>query len=265
MNEDTVKAGMKKPHLTIGCISFIVIGLMLTGITDARIDPESVVGIWLFEDGDVVEDSSGNDNDGELVGGPKWTDEGKFGGGLEVQNNHVKVPITVDYDEITVMTWFNLGAGNVRPRFVGNDHTDVTLKGFQLMYNTATTNSFFDVGTGAQRRAAQFNFTADPGEWYHYAGTYDGSTVRAYMDGELMAESACEGAIADSGIDVLIGLRPGGDQFNGILDEVAIFNKALDQDDIKAIMEQGLNKVLATAVEPSRKLTNTWGRIKSYH
>ena len=259
---------MKKTHLTIGCISSIVIGLMLTGITDARIDPESVVGIWLFEDdGDLGKDSSGNDNDGEPVNGPKGTDEGKFGGGLDlpVNNDQLQVPITVDYDEITVMTWFNLGAGNTRPRFVGNDHTDVTLKGFQLMYNTATTASFFDVGTGAQRRAAQFNFTADVGEWYHYAGTYDGSTVRAYMDGELMAESACEGAIADSGIDVLIGMRPGGDQFNGILDEVAIFNKALTQDDIQTIMEQGLSKVLSTAVEPSGKLTTTWGRIKSYH
>lgn len=47
--------------------------------------------------------------------------------------------------------------------------------------------------------------------------------------------------------------------WDGMINEVAIFNKALTQDEIKDIMEKGLKP---TAVSPSGKLAATWGRIK---
>jgi hypothetical protein len=50
----------------------------------ARIDPESIIGIWLFDEGkgDVAEDSSENGFDGKIMNGAKWVD-GKFGDALE--------------------------------------------------------------------------------------------------------------------------------------------------------------------------------------
>jgi len=252
-------------RLTIICISFIVVSLMFVGMSVA-IDQASVMGMWLFDEGsgDVAADSSGNGNAGTLTNGPVWED-GKLDGGMffDGSDDIVLVDMTVDYDEITVMALFNLGAGNVRPRFVGNSHTDVTKKGFQLMYNTAGSGSWFDIGTGGGRAAASFAFTAAQDTWYHYAGTYDGSDVKAYIDGVEMASGALSGAIADSGEDVHIGMRPGGDRLKGILDEVAIFNKALTQDEIKDIMAKGLSEALGmAAVSPSGKLAATWGQIK---
>ena len=66
-------------RLTVVCISFIVVSLMLTGVSNAKIDPGTVVGMWLFDEGkgDVTADSSANKNDGTLENGPEWTD-GKF-------------------------------------------------------------------------------------------------------------------------------------------------------------------------------------------
>ncbi len=47
------------------------------------------------------------------------------------------------------------------------------------------------------------------------------------------------------------------------MDEAAIFNIALTEDDIKGIMNEGLEKVLGiTAVDLSGKLTSTWASIK---
>jgi hypothetical protein len=47
---------------------------------------------------------------------------------------------------------------------------------------------------------------------------------------------------------------------NGLIDEVGIFNVALTEDDIKDIMNKGLEGV--TAVSPSGKLTTTWADMK---
>ncbi|MBC8235903.1 hypothetical protein H8E77_40680, partial [bacterium] len=46
-------------RLTIIGISFLVISLMFVGLGNAKIDPDTVVGIWLFDEGkgDIAKDS----------------------------------------------------------------------------------------------------------------------------------------------------------------------------------------------------------------
>ena len=256
-------------RLTVVCITLVVISLVLAGISNAKIDPKNAMAIWLFDKkGNDVKDGSGNGNDGKIEGSPEWINDGKFSGGMYFDNNDdqdvVKVPMVIDYDEITVMVWFKDLASPVRPRLVSNEHTDVSNTGFQLEYDTSGAGSFFDVGTGAHGKAG-FNFTAKLDTWYHYAGTYDGSKVRAYIDGELMGEGAASGAIKPTGIDVHIGVSTyaQSDGLAGVLDEVAIFNKALTEDDIKDIMKKGLEKATGiSAVSPSGKLAITWGQVK---
>ena len=81
--------------LSLVCISLIVISLMLTGQSSAKIDQETIVGMWLFDEGkgEVTKDSSGNGNDGKLMNGPKWVD-GKFGKALEFDgtDDNVEMP-----------------------------------------------------------------------------------------------------------------------------------------------------------------------------
>jgi len=77
--------------------------MMFVGISNAEIDPDTVVGIWLFDDGsgNTAEDSSENGNDGEFVGDPQWVD-GKFGDALSFDGgSYVEVPASAifSYDE----------------------------------------------------------------------------------------------------------------------------------------------------------------------
>ena len=60
-------------------ISLIIVGFMFAQLSNAEIDPQSIVGAWLFDETSekVAKDSSGNGNDGNLVGGAKWV-KGKF-------------------------------------------------------------------------------------------------------------------------------------------------------------------------------------------
>jgi hypothetical protein len=52
--------------------------------------------------------------------------------------------------------------------------------------------------------------------------------------------------------------------FLGAVDEVAVYNGALEVADILAIMDDGLGRyAIGAAVEPKDKLTSAWGRIKT--
>jgi hypothetical protein len=58
------------------------------------------------------------------------------------------------------------------------------------------------------------------------------------------------------------GAAPGSAQkFKGALDEVAIFNTALSEDEVKELME-GLEGMSERPVEPKGKLAATWGKVK---
>ncbi len=98
-------------RLTLVCISLIVIGLAFTNLCVSRIDPESIMGMWLFDEGSgkVAEDFSENGNDGEIFGKPEWVD-GKFGKALEFNGESDWVQIPDDPSlwvstEVTVMAW----------------------------------------------------------------------------------------------------------------------------------------------------------------
>jgi len=54
-------------------ISLIVVSLIWVSQSYAKIDPKTIVGMWLFNEGsgDKVKDSSGNGNDGKITGA-KW-------------------------------------------------------------------------------------------------------------------------------------------------------------------------------------------------
>jgi len=89
---------MKARHLLIGMVILFAAGMLTTrGYTE--IDPETLMGMWLFDEGedDTAVDSSGNGNDGTLEGAA-WID-GKFGKALEF--NGASDLVNVGDDPIT--------------------------------------------------------------------------------------------------------------------------------------------------------------------
>ena len=103
----------------------------------------------------------------------------------------------------------------------------------------------------------------DDGEWHHVAGSYDGNSLRVYVDGVEEAENNIGKVTGGSTPEhVAIGSDGFGREFwKGIIDEVALFNIALGEDDIGEIMNKGLSPLLA--VSAKGKLATTWGKLKS--
>ena len=61
--------------------------------------------------------------------------------------------------------------------------------------------------------------------------------------------------------DVLVGkTHEGNREFLGLIDEVRIWNRALDEDEVIEQMESGYFEIFA--VDPRQKLTTTWGHLK---
>ena len=105
----------------------------------------------------------------------------------------------------------------------------------------------------------------EKGKWYHIAWTLEGRHEIAYVNGIKLGEHDKAHENTKPGVNPLeIGRRVGGSiPLTGAVDEVAVFNVALEEEDIKASMEKGMERVLGiTAVFPSDKLATTWGQIK---
>ena len=81
-------------------------------------------------------------------------------------------------------------------------------------------------------------------EWHFAAASYDGEILQAFVDGEFEAEQAF-GPGDQSDASVLIGDRSNGTQpVYGLIDDVGLFNVALEEEDLLKLMNEGLKSAL---------------------
>lgn len=234
----------------------------------AAIDPETAVGVWLLDEGggNTTKDASGNDHDGE-INGAKWKD-GKFGKALEFDGGQwvsiESTPALQAGEEFTMMAWFfATDIGDWRQLIAKSDEyllrIDPPQEGNKM-------SAFVKPGGSWEPRASAN--VPDEDTWIHFAATYDSNAKNehlvVYVNGKRAGVSTRPGDIAVTGNAVEIGRWGGGSYFVGIIDEAAIFNVVLTEDDLKTIMDHGLAKALGgLAVAPTNKLTTTWATLKA--
>ena len=265
---------MKLRCLLISVVAMFIAGV-LTVSSYAKIDSKTCVGAWLLDEGggDIAKDSAGNNNDGTLVNGPKWV-AGEFGKALSFDgvDDYINLPATTsdNWKGITMVAWVWLNLlPNELPASFGEIHGS----------NQDLYDMYEDKGNNVLR--CKFATTASaerPGiptgqlqknQWLHIVGTYDSAAGEAkiYMNGKLIDTHKLTGFINGTQYSS-IGAQggPNGpftDFLNGIIDEVALFNAALSEQDIQTLMNQGLKESLGiAAVVLSEKLTTTWAGIK---
>lgn len=81
------------------------------------------------------------------------------------------------------------------------------------------------------------------GIWQHIAGTFDGTTIRLYLNGVLLSETLSPGPIATNDHPFFIGRTDSGsndsDFFKGEIDELSLYNRALSLEEIQSIVNAG--------------------------
>jgi hypothetical protein len=179
--------------------------------------------------GTTLVDSSGLGLDGAMTGSPTWIagfDDlaVEFDGALD----HAVVPddAALDIDSaITISTWLKPSSGGTQRILSKVDGS----AGYELYLSSSGYLSFRLNNRNSQRVDSNYLFTSDLDSWVHIAATYDGATMRIYVDGIQDNTVATSDGIETNSGDLGIGARADGTSpLAGALDEVRIYNGALD-------------------------------------
>jgi fibronectin type 3 domain-containing protein len=228
-----------------------------------------VVAAYSFDEGagTTVADSSGNGNTG-TISNATWAAAGKYGAALLFNGTNARVNIP-NSSSLQLTSGMTLEAW-VNPATVSNAWRDVIYKGNDNYYLGATTSPTGGPGGGGTfggTGADVVGSSALPtNTWSHLALTYDNASLRLYVNGILADSQARTGAIATSTNQLQIGGDSiYGQYFNGIIDDVRIYNSAISAAQIQADMDQAGTGVptaptnLIASVTSSTQIDLTWG------
>lgn len=117
--------------------------------------------------------------------------------------------------------------------------------GYSLLYDPAANivKSYIDEDGAGDWKKADSDGDLSLNTWYYLTGVWDGSTVTLYVDGIAQTITGSANKITyHAGTESAIGQywwNPGEGYFDGIIDEPAIFNKALTTSEIQGLYGAG--------------------------
>jgi hypothetical protein len=194
------------------------------------------VGWWAFNEttGQVASDSSGQGNTGACTG-ISWV-TGHLGNAAAFDGMTSLVQVAEDASldpyAISIAAWINPVDWNGNRRIVQKGQYDDQ---YRLLAENGVFK--FDIaGVGVITTTLPA-----PGAWTHVAGTYDGATMRLYVNGTQVASTPATAVMSATPDPLLIGAKTamstGGDLFYGMIDEVHIDGRALTQAEITALAQ----------------------------
>ena len=247
---------MKKVFL-VSLLAFI---LVLPVIARAGLS-DGLVAYYSFNNCDATDDS-GNGHDGKIYGNPKCVD-GKIGKAFYFDgiNDYIEIPSSPDLNVSTAATfsfWVKLY------NLTGNSDNDIIIN--KDSYNNVAYEIGIQDNPGGYSEIPKQNLSFHLGKNRtpnHQSGwtdggykihknvfefitlTYSNYKVKIFANGNLVKEYNTSDNILVNNGSLRIGARGEGaivnSFFNGIIDEVRIYNRALSESEIKELYEQGLN------------------------
>lgn len=218
-----------------------------------------------------VKDYSGNGNDGMIVGTPslttdRWNNANKcytFNGNgdyVRVESDSTIEPV----DAVSISAWVNATDFNSWNMIVCK----------RLKHNASPGNSYLLYGAGSPGQNQYWGFgvgntstekfSIDPAviqtnDWVHVVGTYDrnasDSNIRVYVDGNLVKFEKANFALAYSDSSLRIGMAipgPSLQYFKGKIDEVRIYGRALNQQEVTALFNNTHTSIENVAIKSNK-------------
>ena len=230
-----------------------------------------LVGYWSMNEntGTIATDFSGNGNRGILTGGPTWVD-GKRGKALSFDANddlvNVGTPTSLNITgALTISAWiyprtFGSVGSSFRGRIVDKENDFATGYAFSL-YDPNTggvgvpndTFALFINASGGNLNCFGNDNSIVLNTWQHVAVTLDSSkNCIPYVNGAKATTTSgfIMGSFPTTGSNSFtIGNNSGNTrEFNGSLDEVRVYNRALSASEIQALYKSGAVKIVQTAI-----------------
>jgi hypothetical protein len=216
-----------------------------------------VVAEWHMDEGQgtVVDDSSGNDRDGTVVGA-SWTD-GILGHALRFNGASFVTAPNVPTSEFTLEAWIRAGAapaeyGTILEKWLTGQG------GAWILSLQPALNPRLDWGVSGSGIATDSTVPVELRKWHYLAATvsYDSGTnlssSRVYLDGELvgsLTNNPDAGPPTSYETGVTIGASkyddgPATQYFTGVIDEVTIYDRPLSEEEIRHRYQNTLLRAL---------------------
>jgi len=215
---------------------------------------EGLAAYYALEN-DVL-DSSGNGNDGTIVGAPTFVD-GLAGYGMAMEfdgESYVDVGNGPSLDitgPISMGMWIRPGAddpegqGTEAAVMAKADSAGSPSWSWQVRYGWNSPQPYMTFTFNTSPRAwAYVGTNLERDEWAHIACSHDGETLKCYLNGEE-TDSTPMGAITSSPTPVLIGSDGWRSDWIGAIDEVVIYDRALSESEVMYLAGER-----ATPVDP---------------
>ena len=209
-------------------------------------------GYWRFDE--TAGNSTANDHSGRghhadleaLNPNTAWT-TGHFDGALDfpasVTQAAARVRLPADANQIQQ---FTIAAWAFRTSIVDGRHMSILsrqIAGAREVYNLTFVDDHLAVNVsnsdgGASFTSVQSGVVTPPNEWIHVAASYDGSSIRLYLNGREIAQAPHTGALPTSTNPILIGTNRNtnnDEPMVGRLDEILFYTRALPAGAIDAL------------------------------
>ena len=203
----------------------------------------TLVAYWKMETNTgTVTDASGHGNDGTIVGSVT-TAAGLCGKAIHFDGSaEVVVPDSPDLrlQRFTICAWIKpdvaLSQMPLYPLLVSKQNGT---NGY-ILGNLQTNNTWLGIRFHSATTQQTIYNEPSSNNWVHVAGTYDGQYLRIYRNGVLESELAVTStAISHDTTQLLIGYH-----FQGLMDEVRVYNEVLPTPDIRTLVDMKIDSNL---------------------
>jgi uncharacterized membrane protein len=197
--------------------------------------------------GTTASDASGNGNNGALQNGPTWT-AGRSGGALNFDGSNDTLVVASSSSLNTITTGLTFAAwvyrNTTQPAFVSVASRQVGTTFYEHFYLGFENGNYrWFVNTTGGYSSIALGGSSPSGQWVHLVGTYDGSTVKLYVNGALNFSTPHSGTFAADTTGITIGAthndasRAPEEPFNGKVDDVNIYAYALTAQQVQALYQ----------------------------
>ena len=241
---------------TIGVV--LLLTLALTGPVEAEL-----AGWWPMNDGagTTAIDATGNGNDATFNGDPQWV-VGQLDGALEFDGAGDWLECadggTLAIGEaVSMAAWIKVGGQGLDHKIGGNQ--DNANGGYKMsIYSNNMVE--FEIRTAANNAVLNRNSAGgtvlEVDTWYHVFGVYslEAGYIRTYVNGVLDRELATTDELGVSPGPLRLGCEPyttGSYHFNGVMDDVRVYDHAVTAAEMPLIMLGGRPAELASDPQPA--------------
>ena len=216
-----------------------------------------LVGWWTMDriTGTTVVDSSGSGNNGAEVGGPVQV-AGKIGQALSFNGTSQYVNVSAGANlQNTVWTYSVWIKGDHAPNtsVISQPLADGALYS-NLQLDWDHTNSAFEqscaFSNGGSWYSVKIQRALQANTWYNIACSYDGSTLKVYLNGVLNNSFSVSATPNTASGPLTVGANPtgGGSYFPGSIDDVRIYNRALTAAEVQTLYQSSLPAHIASSI-----------------